>query len=740
MSSNDTWFKTSLRGRIAEISSYMKKVLIILIIILFIPTIVFSEETAPDSSKNNVNPPDPQNQEANPANNSQPDQNEKEAKVTTSTEETVSNEPSYKNIYILQLSGNYMNLKTFKDSPKAKEYRTIPEGFYIDNLLFFLGSEHQEFSGNSGKVYPMTNISEDGYWNLSYRRYGLLDIDTGRNKFIHEYGAASTAVSTNRDINNLMFKFTPEEHLIISTRLSVEDRNGKRPLTVESFTEPNISPTAVIETTEPTDYRITTIGIGMEYIDNNVDIQFDNSYQIFTNNLTDAVSWTNPYNGSDGKAKVAGDYTVHTLTFKPSIKLTDNIKSINTLSYSKVTSSIDLIPFTTTSGASDNFLTNTVDTDVRSLTFSTMLSAKLFSNSSFNAKFRHYAYKNDTPALKETPPYVMIDGGTDAKRYPRIPVYTDYYTDSIVLDGTWSPVSRVLLNTSIENNDTSRNEREVKKQNEKKASISLRSTMFNSLSGKIGYQYLRRRGNYDPTYYNAVYNTDPSNNLTQHTLLRTFDLSELDSQKVSAGMDYFPVEVLTLGVNLSYINDNHLNVSVGRGDSKTTSGSAYIQLAPFKGLQVYSEYYYDVRKTRGKYAWTYDSSLSYPQDPQNPGFTEPVNESLNDTSNVYVTGFDFVPHEAVSITGKYCKYDFSGTDTNLPEVSNVTDTYEINISYKFKKEYGDMKITAGYYMENYKRIDYTLDNFPDAGTDIFLGVREPDYKFRLISLYASLYF
>lgn len=667
----------------------MKKFLIILIIILFIPTIVCSEETVPDS---------------------------------------------FKNISILQISGKYMNLKTFKDSPKAKEYRTIPDGFYIDNLLFFLGSEHQEFSGNSGKVYPMTNISEDGYWNLSYRRYGLLDIDTGLSKFIHEYGAASTDVSTNRDINNLMFKFTPGDRLIISTRLSVEDRNGKRPLTVESFTEPNISPTAVIETTEPTDYRTTAISLGVEYIDDSIDIQLDNIYQVFTNNLTDEVSWTNPYNGSDGKAKAAGDYTVHTLTFKPSIKLTDNITSISTLSYSKVTSSIELIPFTTTPGVSSDFLSNSVDSDVRTLTFSTTLSAKLFSNTMLNAKYRHYAYKNDTPILKETPPYVMIDGGADAKKYPRIPRYTAFYTDNIILDGTWSPANRLFLNTSIENNDTSRDEREVKKQNEKKASVSLRSTIFNSMSGKIGFQYLRRRGNYDPTYYNAVYNPNPLNNLIQSTLLRTFDLSELDSQKISAGIEYFPVEVFTFGLNLSYINDKHLNVSVGRINSKTTSGSAYIQMAPLKGLQLYSEYYYDIRKTRGKYTWT----------------TEPVTEIFDDTSDLFSAGFNFEPHKLLSVTGRYSKYDFTGTDTGLPEVSNITDTYEINVSYELGRKDGALslattglkyiKITAGYYMENYKRIDYTLDNIPDTGTDIFLGVREPDYKFRLISLYASLYF
>lgn len=716
----------------------MKKIFIILIIILFIPGIVLCEETSADSP-------------ANPPANTPATTDISKPADTAPAELTITKEPSPENISSVHVSGSYQNLKVFNDSPKIKEYRTIPEGFYLDNLRFFYGSGSQEFSGYSGKLFPLTNISQDGYWNLGYKRYGLLDADMGLNKFIHEYGAPSADVSARRDINNLSLKFTPGDKLIISTKLSVEERNGKRPMDVENLTKLlGVSPTAILEITEPTDYKTTTIDLGIEYVEDSIDIQFGNSYQIFSNMQGDDLTWPNKFNGSDGRAKAAGDYTVQTLSLRPSIKLSENISSVNTLSYSKVTSSIDLVPFTTVPNVSDPFLRNIVDSDVRNLTFSTALSAKLLSNIRFNIKYRHYAYRNGTPVIKETPVYVMLDGGKSEKRYTRKPRYTAYYTDTILLDGTWAPVNRLYINTSVENKDTSRDETEVKKQNEKKASVSLRSNISDSLVGKIGYTYLSRRGNYDPAYYKTVYDPDPLNNITQHTLMRTFDLSELDSQYVSASIDYFPAGALTAGLSASYLSDDHLNVSIGRVSSATTSGSLHIQLVPFTALQFYSEYYYDIREIHGRYTWTYDSSLSYPNDPNYGGFVKPVTGALNDTANVFIAGFNFEPHDLLSITGRYTKNNFTGKDTLLPEVSNITETYEINVSSKIGRENGDsssgitgikyMKITAGYYMERYRQNDYTLQNFTITGTENFLGIREGDYRFRTISLYLSMYF
>ena len=167
----------------------MKKVLIILIIILFIPNIVLCEETSADSAVNQpASPASPAADSTtdNPKTNSSADQpanpNSNEPAVATPTEGTISNEPPLGNIYTLQVSGKYQNLKISKDSPKIKEYRTIPEGFYLDNLHFFFGSGSQELSGDAGKLFPLTNLSQDGYWDLSYRRYGLLDADMGLNK------------------------------------------------------------------------------------------------------------------------------------------------------------------------------------------------------------------------------------------------------------------------------------------------------------------------------------------------------------------------------------------------------------------------------------------------------------------------------------------------------------------------------------------------------------------------------
>lgn len=677
-----------------------------------------------------------------------------------------------------EITPGFQAVNLDRDSSKAREYRTLPEGLYIDKFLFYYASRKQEFGGEFRRVYPLANLIEDGYGDLDYRRYGLLDIDLSIAGFPHNFAndagtifhldnpftytilqprpivppfdVSPFDVSTQRDTYDLTFKFTPGDRLTISTNLSVEDRRGKRPLTMESFTEPPvIKPTAIIEIAEPSNYNTTAIDLGMKYLDDAVDLQLNNTIQVFSNNLRDEVRWDNPYiDGGTGKAKVADNHTVHTLSLRPAIKFMDNLRLINNLSYSKVTSSIDIVPLTTVSGVGEEFLRDVVDSDVRSLTFSSILSTRPLSDMRLNIKYRYNAYRNDTPKIVETPAYVMLDGGTNAIRYVRFPRYMSYYTKSIGLDGTWSLTNRLFLNSGIENRDTSRGEREVEKENEKRFSISLHTTISDKLSGRFGYKYTTRKGDYDPTYYNTDY--DPGSDVSQHPLMRSFDLSSLDSNTITGSIDYFPVENLTLGSTLSLIINEHPEVLRGRKRSQQESVSINAQYLLRRGLLLYSEFFYDHRGIEGSYTWTFDSDLPYPQDPEYPGFTRPVTGTIEDTTNVYVAGFNYGLNKGLSINGKYSRYDSRGRSISLPEVSSMADIYELNTSYRPGIEaytlsspvltIKDIKINAGYYVEIYRRDDYALDADYGTSTDIFLGIREPEYRMSVFSMSVSLYF
>src|SRR5574337_1244578 len=117
-------------------------------------------------------------------------------------------------------------------------------------------------------------------------------------------------------------------------------------------------------------------------------MQLNNNQEIFTNTRPDDLIWDNPWQpGAYGRAKVADDYTVHTLSFKPSIRVSDNIRLINSLSYSKVTNSINLAPFTTVSGVGDAFQKDIIDPDVRSLNVSSTLTTVPFPDLRLNVKY-----------------------------------------------------------------------------------------------------------------------------------------------------------------------------------------------------------------------------------------------------------------------------------------------------------------------------------------------------------------
>ncbi|MBI5039536.1 MAG: MtrB/PioB family outer membrane beta-barrel protein, partial [Nitrospirae bacterium] len=137
--------------------------------------------------------------------------------------------------------------------------------------------------------------------------------------------------------------------------------------------------------------------------------------------------------------------------------------------------------------------------------------------------------------------------------------------------------------------------------------------------------------------------------------------------------------------------------------------------------------------------------------PQYSDFTTPINGIIEDTNSVYIMGLNLDLDSGLSLDGSYSRYDSKGSSTGIPDVSYVTDIYELSASYSLSRKIDafrlspvrrlkDIRIQAGYSMERYQRTDYTLNNFPDTGTDTFLGIREQDYDLHVFSLSLNLYF
>ena len=233
--------------------------------------------------------------------------------------------------------------------------------------------------------------------------------------------------------------------------------------------------------------------------------------------------------------------------------------------------------------------------------------------------------------------------------------------------------------------------------------------------------------------------------------MRAFGLSERDSHTIKAGIDYSPIDNLNIGSTLSFVRDEHVGVIIGRRASQGEAISINVQYMPYADLLIYSDYFYDQREIEGSYTWT-DPDLLYLD------FVTPVTGAIDDINSVYTIGLDYNINERFSISASYHRYNSTGRSLNLPSVEGKTDIYEINTSYKVNKEvyqqiwpfikFKDIKINADYYIERYRRDDYALDNFPDPvdavvvddPVDIFLGIREPDYRLNIFSLSLSFYF
>ncbi len=667
-------------------------------------------------------------------------------------------------------------------SSKAQEFRKLTDGLYIKDLSLHYETQVHEFNSSFKNIAAISNMIDDGHGDFNYRRFGVVDVNLSVNKFPHDYtndaeslftpanaytfripASATDATpfdaSTLRDNYGLHVRFTPGDRLALTTSLSIENRKGRRPLSLENLTGSVTTPSAITEIAEPTDYTTASFAVGLEYTDDIIDMQLNNDIQVFANTRRDEVIWDNPWqSGAYGRAKVADDYTVHTLSFKPSIRFSEKIRLVNSLAYSKVTGSIHLAPFTTVDGAGGAFQRDVLDPDVRSLHVSSILTTVPFPDIRLNVKYRYYAYENDTPKIEEPPAYVMLDGSST--KYPRNPRYTSNITRSLSIDGNWYMTDRLSIDAGIEDKSVPRREREVEVQDAKSVFITVNAAMSQTLSALMGYRYERERGDYDITYYKTIY--DPLSDVTQHQLMRAFDLSESDTHSAKAGIHFSPLDILNLSASLSITMGEHAGVIIGRRSSQADSASMSAELTPIKNLLLYSHYFHDRTTIESRYSWTYDSTLapSYPQEtnPLYSGFIKPVSETIEDTSNNYVIGFDYDASDKIILTGNYSRHEFTGATATMPAVSSTTNTYELEISYKpggksYHKDFSyiqlkDLKIIAGYYYETYKRNDYALDNFPapvdiivaNDPKDIFLGVREPDYRLNIFSLSLAFYF
>lgn len=654
-----------------------------------------------------------------------------------------------------ELTADFQVVDLDTNSSKASEYRKLTDGFFIKGFSFTYETRNQEISSRFSNIAPLTNLIDDGHGDLRYRRYGIIDIGLGIDKFPHDY-SNDPDISTLRDNYDFNVRLTPGDKFAITTTLRVENMKGRRPVTFENLTGSAGTPSAITEITEPTDFTTASFAIGLEYSDDLVDMQFNNNVQVFANARSDELLWDNPWQtGAYGRAMAADDYTVHTLTFKPSVRIADNIRLINSLSYSRVINSIKLVPFTTVDGVGSTFEKDVLDPDVRSLNVSSTLATVPFHDVKLNIKYRYYAYENDTPEVEEPPAYVMLDGSVT--KYLRKPRYTSSIIRSAGIDGNWYISDRLSVDAGIEDRGNPRREREVAEENIRSFFITVNSTIRDNLSGHMGYRFERKRGTYDTSYYKAVY--DPLSDVNNHPLMRAFDLSGSDAHTIKGEINFLPFDFLNLSANLSATMAEHTDVLIGRRSSHAESAYMSAELTPFKNLLLYSNYIYNRTTIESRYSWTYDSTLasSYPQEtnPLLSGYIIPVSETIEDRAGSYAVGFSYEPFKKISITGNISRHDFSGTSVTMPSVSSTTDTYELKIScslssaaYLSLLKLKGLRISAGYYSEVYKRDDYALDNFPDPvdvivitdPQDLFLGVREPDYRLSLFSLSLAFYF
>ncbi|MBI4714718.1 MAG: MtrB/PioB family outer membrane beta-barrel protein [Nitrospirae bacterium] len=639
----------------------------------------------------------------------------------------------------LSLTPKWRWIDLSPESYKAREFRILPEGPYLDRLDLSLSREDDTLNLSLHHLLLMEEfrngrIMEDSHGRLSWERYGL-------------------TLATPRDRQGLHFRITPSNTLALQLDLNLEERQGSRPLPTENVTAltagGKIDTTAVVELAEPIHDTTTTLSLSAEYLNGPLVLQLENRFQIFDNHQATEMTWDNPFRDLSGRAKLPEDHWVQTLTVQPSYRFSDRWMLMNSLSYLQVSSRINLVSFSTDPDLGSPIPYPAIEPDVRSLFFHSALTGEISDNLSLKFRYRMNSYKNDTLILTPHPAYVILE---EVVGTARTPTYLSYRKNIVEMEALYRPVRWGTLKGGIRQTVRSRDQREVTQGTERRYYLDLRGTWSEKLTGEAGYALLQ----VDQDPYNAGWlktTYDPLATETPHPLLRALDLAQSTSEEFHGGVTYYPFEVLSVGLRYTAENRTYPDTLVGRQSSEDRRTILDLQYSPADRFLAYGQATLRQSDFQGRYTWAFDPALSSPsQDPTYIAFRQPRTETVSDKTDDYLVGMEYTPTPLTRLTGQYLISWNRTADLLLPSTEYRYEEFSLEASRRIPRigaEFPkDITLAVEYRYEHSTRTDYALDNIPgpgdppnpDSPDDLYLGIEDPGYTAHVISLSCTFAF
>lgn len=553
-------------------------------------------------------------------------------------------------------------------------------------------------------------------------------------------------VSLLREKGKASFRYTPTPEWDLNVQYSLEKEKGSRPFGATFGFNPN-------EQLEPIDYWTHEIQANVERSGKNWVVRGEYQGGFFRNHV-DALVWDNPRQVSDadrnpsaGRIDLYPDNNRHLGTLTAGFGLPMRGRWTTTLGYGVTTQDDPFLPFTINSAVASvpSLPATSANGKIKTLQFNSVLTIKPVRNVRLGLRYRYYDRDNETPSLLFSD-YVRTDERLSGTARVNLPFA--YTKEKVTVDASWRIHRAISVKGGYEWEGWDRELREVT------------STSENTVKGTVdfthrGWFFLRasfRRSDRDANNYdqlrveNVMFPDGPT--APQLAALRKYDQADRERNRAEFIARVTPVENFSVSASYSLTEDEYDKTEYGLLENTSHTPAVEFSYSPRPEVTIFADY------ARAKDRFVMRSRQRTPTNDQ--AANDWVSD-IRDIVNTYGGGFsgEFL-NAALGVDVSYHRSDGDGrTNTSTPGTPDlvttaadypqiISDLQSLQASLRYRLGSG-MTVRFEYRFEKYDQVDFALDvmspfmGIVDAGSarTTWLGVTRPDYRAHVASIVLS---
>ena len=526
----------------------------------------------------------------------------------------------------------------------------------------------------------------------------------------------ATPLKTERNRVSGKFSLLPQKGVEVTGFIRHEVKDGVRDQGATiGFTQTAILPV-------PFSYRTDDFGITLGYNCERFQSQFSYTGSLFKNEQT-ATIWRNPYedassNTAWGRMAESPDNQFQQLSAILGYQLSDDTRIGARLARGRMTQNEAFVPFTinpaiATTALPATSLDGKVDTTLLSVNVDSRPMPKLRLDASYTFSQR------DNNSSVNVYDYVVTDLAMGGSRQNR--PYS-FEQRLLRLKARYRLPKSMQLSAGFDDDEMHRSYVQAEKTREQTVWTKLKFRPMDNVEGSLKYAYSDRSASpYVPLSSIDPLLDNPNANFYDNPLMRVLHLADRTRDKVGFELSFSPLQSLTLGLDLDYVNDDY--------------NSTYLGMQQATGLTYTGSLSYAFSDTlSGSAFYTYDRMKSKQKGSEKLLYSQP--DTLWIASDSYLTesiglgaAWKAIPDKLeLGLDVAYSEFtgnmDFAGS-SSLPEIGSTLSTVNLHGTYQLKD---NLSLRVDYRYEDYQENDWTKDGVVNAMPSLLsLGTAPQNY-------------